>query len=125
MNSPHAIFFVFEALVVDYTHHRGVGSGRVTHVRVGPRLAEEHVVLFRYSDVDAITVETETPIAFPSEALAAARRKACCYHCRSAHYALGRSAQGSSGALRGAGAAWGGLPSPLKGPGLGYDPDPA
>ena len=124
--APHATFYVHCALVVQYSQARGVGEGTVTHI--GVDRSAEHIVgvanrpLWRFRDGDeAVEVlDRATQLAFPKAAVDAARRKARCYHCRSAFYADGGAARGPSGALTGAGAACGGEPSPLKGPGKGY-----
>jgi nucleotide-binding universal stress UspA family protein len=122
--AAHAHFFVSAALVVNYSHHRGDGSGEVALVSVGPDHANiQREVLWRFRDGDQAVecMRPNTSLAFPQAAVEAARRKARIYHCRSAVYYEGTGATGPSGALTGAGAATGGLPSPLKGPGIGYD----
>lgn len=125
--AAHAVFYVHAALIVRYSHHRGVGSGSVSLLGIGKDHQVEQVTLWHFSDGEPIEIvdRPETSIEFPVDAVAAAHRKARDYHCRSAFYAAATTgASGPSGALRGAGAAWGGLPSPFKGPGIGYD-DPA
>jgi hypothetical protein len=140
-NGAHAVFYVHAALVVEYSHHRGRGRGTVTLVgvdRSAPhRLGVEVVPLWAFTDeCDAAGFEvlapeylgrnaasdSDTLLVPPEAAIAAAREKAHIYHCRSAVYAASGGAHGPSGALRGAGAAYGGLPSPFKGPGIGYRP---
>jgi hypothetical protein len=126
MDGPHAVFWVHAALVVSYGHHRGDGSGTVSLVGVD-RAQPYHLgvvrqLLWEWTDGEDPVQVADTDLRFPVAAVAAARDKARTYHCRSAYYAAGRYAAGPSGALRGAGAAFGGLPSPLKGPGIGYDP---
>ena len=130
----HAIFWVHAALVIEYSHHRGVGEGKVKLVAVDRRVpfnvGIEEVPLWSFDDREIRVLnpkylrhnyENDTlDLHFPEEAVEAAKNKARDYHCRSAYYADGYKAQGPSGALRGAGAAFGGLPSPLKGPGIGY-----
>jgi hypothetical protein len=125
----HAVFWVHVALVVHYGHHRGVGSGEVEYISTDPtqpcRLGIVRHTLWRFQDgedPEFIGSPDLSWIKFPALAVDAAYRKARNYHCRSAFYADGRYAAGPSGALRGAGTAFGGLPSPLKGPGIGYDP---
>lgn len=129
----HAHFYVRSALVISYGHHRGQGCGTVTLVGVDCK-ARHHLgivktPIFKFEDGEHTEVCQEArdagiswDIDFPVEAVKAARAKARCYHCRSAFYTADGGASGPSGALRGAGAACGGLPSPLKGPGIGYDP---
>jgi hypothetical protein len=119
----HAVFYVHAAMIVQYRQHRGVGSGSVWLVAVGPDYSVQQVELWRFSDgedVIEIVNRPDTSLEFPVAAVEAARRKARCYHCRSAFYAAGKGACGPNGALRGAGAAFGGMPSPFKGPGIGY-----
>lgn len=131
----HSEFYVFRALRVDYWQHRDVGEGRVSVFGVRERSAERpevglvDAVLWRFTDaLTEIDLLDEDLIAalrltFPMDAVRAAQGKARDYHCRSAWFAKGEAAAlGPSGALTGAGAAWGGLPSPMKGPGIGYDP---
>jgi hypothetical protein len=126
MHGPHAVFYPFAALVVLASHHRGIGQGQVTHVAISQSDATvTRIPLWRFDWSDASDqiepIELRpTPLAFPRAAVEAAVEKSLTYHCRSAFYALGSYAGGPSGALRGAGAACGGLPSPLKGPGIGY-----
>jgi hypothetical protein len=122
---PHATFSVRAAMVVSYLHHRGNGRGDVRLVAVGDDHASvEDIRLWEFCDGDEEPVavsEHATRLPFPGAAVDAARRKSRIYHCRRAVYADGTTADGPSGALRGAGAAFGGFPSPLKGPGAGYD----
>jgi hypothetical protein len=129
-SEEHAIFYVHAAIVVSYSHHRGQGDGSISRVGVD-RSARHHIgiettELWRWSDGDP-GIET-TPaglrsrLDIPEAAIEAARAKARTYHCRSAFYVASGGAAGPSGALTGAGAAYGGLPSPLKGPGIGYEP---
>jgi hypothetical protein len=126
MHGLHAVFYPFAALVVSASHHRGVGQGQVTHLAISQRDAaviRQELWRFAWSDTSDQVEPIElrpTPLAFPAAAAEAAITKSLTYHCRSAFYALGSYASGPSGALRGAGAACGGLPSPLKGPGIGY-----
>jgi hypothetical protein len=129
-DSAHAYFYVHAALVVSYGHHRGMGSGSVWLVgidrTVRHRLGVEQVHLWRFDDgcqaIEVVTPERARDFEFPTDAVAAAQQKARCYHCRSAFFVAAGGASGPSGALTGAGAASGGLPSPLKGPGIGYEP---
>ncbi len=114
--ADHAVFYVHAALVVSYHQHRGMGAGSVSLIAITEHKIEQ-TLLWRFQDgteeIDVVD-RPNTSLEFPVAAVAAAREKARCYHCRSAHYAAGRYASGPSGALRGAGAAFGGLPSPLK-----------
>lgn len=81
--------------------------------------------IWRFRDgeeaIEILDAKRAAQIDFPAAAVAAARAKARHYHCRDAHYAAAGGANGPGGALRGAGAACGGWPSPEKGPGIGYD----
>jgi hypothetical protein len=123
----HAMFYVHAALVVQYSQHRGEGSGTVELVGIDRtlNLEIERVPLWRFTDSEEEGIEILSPeraqaFEFPTAAVDAARKKARCYHCRSAFYVAEGGSHGPSGALRGAGAASGGMPSPLKGPGIGY-----
>jgi hypothetical protein len=126
-NGTHAIFYPFTALVILVSHHRGVGQGHVTHVAISQTDATvTRHELWRFEwcasrrdHIEPIELR-HTPLVFPAAAVQAAISKSLTYHCRSAFYASGVCAAGPSGALRGAGAAAGGLPSPMKGPGIGY-----
>ncbi len=132
----HARFWVHAAMLIEYGHHRGQGCGDVSLVAIDRRAPQmvgiQHVRLWEFDD-DLSEVVVRSPeylrhnyeretidLEFPREAVQAAMRKSRDYHCRSAYYAAGTYAHGPSGALRGAGAACGGLPSPHKGPGIGY-----
>lgn len=127
-SEPHAIFHVFAALVVNYSHHYGNGRGSVRIVNVDRQniLVIEQCELWSFDDSLKCTelapnkrLKSLNP---PFEAIRAAISKSRCYHCRSAFYAIGQSANGPSGALTGAGAVNGGMPSPEKGSGIGYIP---
>ncbi len=126
-NGDHATFFAHAAFVISYSQHRGEGSGTITFVGVDResrhRLAVEEVKLWAFRDGEE-AFECLSPrvrdFNVPEQAVKAAKDKARCYHCRSAYFATGRAAGGSDGALTGAGAAYGGRPSPFKGPGIGY-----
>jgi hypothetical protein len=124
--APHATFYVHAALIVTYSQRRGQGSGVIQFIGIDRnakhQLGIEKVPLWHFEDGQEeleILSERATGFEFPSAAVSMAQAKARCYHCRSAYYASG-GAQGPSGALTGAGAAFGGMPSPLKGPGIGY-----
>jgi len=130
--AAHAVFYTFAALVVSYSQHRGEGSGSVSFVGVDRNarhnLGVEREVLWTFRDgedgfVRVAASDRYRTLEPPLDAIEAARSKARAYHCRSAYYARG-GAHGPSGALTGAGAAWSGapLPSPHKGPGIGYEP---
>lgn len=130
----HALFWVHAALVVGYGHHRGEGKGSVRRVGVDRtsrhRLGIDNTELWRFTASGSSLheeIEVSNPdlvhlskLQFPAAAVAAAIGKSLTYHCRSARYVSSGGAHGPSGALRGAGAAFGGLPSPFKGPGIGY-----
>lgn len=124
----NATFYVHAAMVVEYGHNRGNGRGNVSLVGVDGasrhRLGVEHVTLWRFFDQsdepEIVTPDRAASLSFPAAAVAAARAKAKTYHARGAHYAAD-AAPAQSGALTGAGAAFGGMPSPMKGPGIGYD----
>lgn len=126
----HAHFYVHAAMVIKYGQHRGSGSGTVTFVGVDRavrhNLGIDTAPLWRFEDgsdvAREILSERALEFAFPVEAAKAARDKARSYHCRSAYYCASGGANGPSGALTGGGAAFGGMPSPLKGPGIGYAP---
>lgn len=124
----HVYFYTFRGLEIVYSQHRGNGDGSVTLHEAGREdLVCRSSQLYEWTDVDRVISEireiaTRPGIEFPAEAAEAAMEKARCYHCRSAFYVAAGGAQGPSGALRGAGAAFGGLPSPQKGPGIGYTP---
>jgi len=131
-NGAHAVFFVHVALVINFSHHRGAGSGTVARVGVD-RKARHHIgvesaLLWRFTeagwtgDIEATEAGRASALEFPDAAVEAAIGKSRDYHCRSAWYAAAGGASGPSGALTGAGAAYGGLPSPYKGPGIGYEP---
>ena len=125
-NEAHAYFYPHAALEVRYSHSRGDGNGTVTLVGVDNqarhRLGVDEVALWRFDDhgeIEVLDRHRASFITYPKAAVEAAKAKARDYHCRSAYYAIG-GAGGPSGALRGAGAAFGGQPSPFKGPGRGY-----
>lgn len=115
--AAHARFFVHVALVVKYSQHRGQGSGLIYFVGIDRdarhRLGVVKKKLWEFNDEnseefvactrDGGTMTIEPPIA----AVAAAKRKARDYHCRSAYYANGNSAHGSSGPRTGVGAVLG------------------
>lgn len=129
-NDEHAIFWPKVAMQVNVAHRRGDGFGSVELLSVDQVLATVEVTClwsFKYDDDGWVGEVARTDggaahkrLEFPDAAVRAAVGKSLTYHCRSAVWADGRYARGPSGALRGAGAAWGGMPSPLKGPGLGY-----
>jgi len=121
---PHATFYVHAALVISYRHHRGDGHGDIRLVAVGDDHASiTEIPLWTFDGHSAITLAPDHAerLTYPTAAIDAAVQKSKIYHCRRAVYADGVFADGPSGALRGAGAAFGGYPSPLKGPGAGYD----
>jgi hypothetical protein len=130
MHGPHAVFYPFTALIVTVSHHRGAGQGQVSHLAISQtdatvtrhQLWRFEWCASRRDHIEPIELRP-TPLAFPVAAAQAAISKSLTYHCRSAFYAAGIYAAGPSGALRGAGAAAGGLPSPMKGPGIGYSDD--
>jgi hypothetical protein len=120
---PHATFYVHAAMVVSYRHHRGDGHGDIRIVSVGDDHASiAEIPLWEFDGHSAITLAPDHAerLTYPVAAIDAAIEKSKIYHCRRAVYADGVFADGPSGALRGAGAAFGGYPSPLKGPGAGY-----
>jgi len=126
-NDNHANFFVREALVVTYSHHRGNGSGKVSRVKIDDKdlkIVVDHLYEYEHNEIVVCDEARQNGFAweidFPQKAFKAARQKSMDYHCRSAFYVKEGGATGPSGALRGAGAANGGMPSPLKGPGIGY-----
>lgn len=129
---PHAVFYVHAALVIHYCQHRGVGSGTVELIALtgrewGHGYRPQITTVWRFADgdegIEVVDEQTASGLVFPAEAVEAARHKAQAYHCRSAYYAAAGGACGPSGALTGAGAACGGLPSPAKsGGGIGYTP---
>lgn len=134
-NGTHAVFWVHAGMLISFAHRRGNGSGTVTFYgidRTAPQWVGIHCVeLWEFSisasdglyDIRDVKASTMPTLKFPTDAVMAAWEKSCDYHCRSAYYvASGYAAHGPSGALRGAGAAFGGLPSPVKGPGIGYEP---
>jgi hypothetical protein len=106
---PHARFFAHAALVIQYGQHRGNGSGTVSFVgidrdarhRLG--IVEKKLWSFDDSSEDFVVHDQMPNIAIPMAAIDAARSKARCYHCRSAFYAMGSSASGSSGPRSGVG----------------------
>jgi hypothetical protein len=121
---PHATFYVHAALIISYRHHRGDGHGHISLVAVGDDHASiTEIPLWTFDSHSAITVSSDHAerLVYPVAAIDAAIEKSTIYHCRRAVYADGVFADGPSGALRGAGAAFGGYPSPLKGPGPGYN----
>lgn len=122
-NGEHARFFIKAALIVRYSHHRGDGDGTVELVALSDDcMSIRQTELYKFTDhtEPELLARENAGIAFPVEAVRAAKQKSRDYHCRSAYYAAGPAANGPSGALTGAGAAFGGYPSPLKGPGIGY-----
>lgn len=128
-NKAHATFYVHAAMVVHYSQHRGDGQGSVDLITLsGPEWGEHWkprvTTLWRFADgeddIEIVDSESAKGLVFPEEAVEAARRKSRDYHCRSAFYCAEKGASGPSGALTGAGAAFGGQPSPFKGPGIGY-----
>lgn len=126
--AAHATFFVHAAMVIHYSQSHGSGSGRVDLITLsgpewGQTFTPRAVTLWRFEDEGAIEIvdaQSAKGLIFPDIAVNAAKRKARDYHCRSAYYAAEKGAHGPSGALTGAGAAFGGMPSPFKGPGIGY-----
>jgi hypothetical protein len=128
--AEHAVFYAHVALVVVYSQSRGDGAGEIMKVGVdtsdSERVQVSRHTYWRFRDGEPdpeiagdLEMYTRRSVAYPAAAVAAAYAKARDYHCRSAYYAIGGAA-GQSGAMRGAGAAFGGQPSPLKGPGRGY-----
>jgi len=111
---------------VHYSQWRGDGHGTVELVGVDRQarhyIGVEQVLLARFGDeaFEVMPALRQRHLAIPCEAIDRARAKARDYHCRSAYYVASGGARGPSGALTGAGAAAGGMPSPLKGPGIGY-----
>lgn len=131
-NEAHAVYYVHGAMQVVYSHARGHGGGQVNLIGIDREarhnLGIYHRPLWRFADDVLRTRSFElaspvvpTDLVFPFDAVQAAMAKARTYHCRSAFYSAGEFASGSSGARVGAGAAFGGDPSPFKGPGAGYD----
>jgi len=127
-NRDHAIFYAHAAMCVEYHHHRGVGSGEVKFIgidrEIDHNLGLSEKLLWTFSDEqygfeDHRKNGEYRSLQIPIAAIEAAKQKSKCYHCRSTFYAV-NGAQGVNGALTGAGAAFGGMPSPLKGPGIGY-----
>jgi len=100
----HAHFWPHAALSVSYGHHRGNGGGTVSLVaidrKVRHNLGVEVVDLYSFSDenIEVLSPQRCKNIPFPCAAVEAAKAKARCYHCRSAFYAEGVYARGSSGA---------------------------
>lgn len=130
-NAEHAVFFVHAALEVRYYQHRGDGHGSISLVGVDRESRhlllpfEQELWTFDDASLEAGEIEVtdagrRSSLTFPFDAVRAVKSKARDYHCRSAYYAADRFANGPSGALTGAGAAFGGMPSPFKGPGIGY-----
>jgi len=100
----HAVFFVKEALVIDYGQNHQKGDGDVSYVAIDPSAEQgigvKAVKLWHFSDSGNIVtfpnniLGERTDIRFPTAAVKAAQGKARCYHCRVPFYAAGTTGQG-------------------------------
>ena len=90
--ADHAVFFVREALVVNYHRRHGEGYGEVSLVEVvdeGQHIALHRELLYRFVDSDdsvEVWSDRTRSIQFPQAAVDAARKKANSYYCNEAFY---------------------------------------